>query len=175
MAAPLELPGPSPLLDENLVLRAGAGTGKTHALVTLALQLLAGLRRRGAVPADQLWLLTFTDKAAVELRGRLQLRLRKLAASPAARTREAEPDLWAASDQLGVEFPGARRWAELLEARAKRCRRRPARRRWRAMLLRGSCSKTCASTAADRARGDWWARWCRCTAASPKTASMSRG
>ncbi|MHB1846545.1 MAG: hypothetical protein ACYCWW_17115, partial [Deltaproteobacteria bacterium] len=45
-----------PPLEENLILRAGAGTGKTHALVTLALQLLAGLRQRGAVEADRLWL-----------------------------------------------------------------------------------------------------------------------
>jgi ATP-dependent helicase/nuclease subunit A len=111
-----ELPGPSPLLDENLVLRAGAGTGKTHALVTLALQLLAGLRRRGAVLAERLWLLTFTDKAAAELRGRLQLRLRRLAsASPGP---DIEPDLRTAAEQLGLPFPGPRRWAELLEASA---------------------------------------------------------
>jgi ATP-dependent exoDNAse (exonuclease V) beta subunit len=111
------LPGPSPLLDENLVLRAGAGTGKTHALVTLALQLLAGLRRKGAVPAEQLWLLTFTDKAAAELRGRLQARLRRLAAGPVPRDGE-EAALWSAADHLGLAFPGPRRWAELLEASA---------------------------------------------------------
>jgi ATP-dependent exoDNAse (exonuclease V) beta subunit len=115
-ASPIEvLPGPSPLLDENLVLRAGAGTGKTHALVTLALQLLAGLRRKGAVPAEQLWLLTFTDKAAAELRGRLQARLRRLAAGPVPREGE-EAALWVAADHLGMAFPGPRRWAELLES-----------------------------------------------------------
>ncbi|MHB8420894.1 MAG: UvrD-helicase domain-containing protein [Myxococcales bacterium] len=106
-------PGSMPLLDENLVLRAGAGTGKTHALVTLALQLLAGLRRRGAVAAEQLWLVTFTEKAAAELRGRLQERLRRLA-SPSADPQD-EPELREAAHRLGMQLPAPSRWAALLD------------------------------------------------------------
>ncbi|MHB1846062.1 MAG: UvrD-helicase domain-containing protein, partial [Deltaproteobacteria bacterium] len=105
-------------LDENLILRAGAGTGKTHALVTLALQLLAGLRQRGAVEADRLWLATFTEKAAGELRARLRGRLRALADGLPA---EGEPDLAAAAAGVGKPFPSADRWARLLEE-ATACR-----------------------------------------------------
>ncbi|HUB06087.1 MAG TPA: UvrD-helicase domain-containing protein [Myxococcales bacterium] len=116
MSAALELPGPTPLLDENLVLRAGAGTGKTHALVTLALQLLAGLRRRGSVAPDKLWLVTFTDKAAAELRDRLRQRLRRLASRAAIPDEEA--DLAAAAKALGMVVPGPARWAALLDESA---------------------------------------------------------
>src|SRR5262249_34542312 len=68
--------GPALALDENLVLSAGAGAGKTYALVTLCLHLLGGARR-GAAPIStgQLFMVTFTDKAATEMRERLRRRL----------------------------------------------------------------------------------------------------
>ena len=67
-------------LDENLVLSAGAGAGKTHALVTLCLHLLGGARRGGApIHTAQLFMVTFTDKAATEMRERLRQRLDALA------------------------------------------------------------------------------------------------
>lgn len=52
------------------VIQAGAGTGKTHRLVTLCLQLFAG----GVAPA-RLCAVTFTEKAAAELKGRIRRRV----------------------------------------------------------------------------------------------------
>src|SRR5258707_6651510 len=67
-------------LDRNLALIAGAGSGKTHSLVTICLQLLAGARPGGnALRPSQLLMVTFTEKAAAEMRERLLHRL--LAAS----------------------------------------------------------------------------------------------
>ncbi len=61
-------------LDTNLVLMAGAGTGKTHSLVTLCLHLLSGAGQSRSAPLlpERLCLLTFTDKAAGEMRHRVQ-------------------------------------------------------------------------------------------------------
>ncbi len=64
-------------LECNLALMAGAGTGKTYSLITLCLHLLAGARRVGKGPLEpsQLCLVTFTDKAASEMRARLRQRV----------------------------------------------------------------------------------------------------
>ncbi|HUJ27436.1 MAG TPA: UvrD-helicase domain-containing protein [Myxococcales bacterium] len=59
----------------SLVLQAGAGTGKTHSLVELCVELLRG----GLTPA-RLCAVTFTEKAAAELKGRLRARVDELAA-----------------------------------------------------------------------------------------------
>jgi len=92
-AAP-EPKGAVPLLDElpdsaarkravdpahNVVLEASAGTGKTHVLVDRYLNLLS----RGVEPANIL-AITFTRKAAAEMRGRIvtELRTRADAAGP---------------------------------------------------------------------------------------------
>ncbi len=53
-------------LDQNLMVLAGAGAGKTHALV----QRMANAVEKGVVPVDQLAAITFTRKAAGEMRGR---------------------------------------------------------------------------------------------------------
>jgi ATP-dependent helicase/nuclease subunit A len=53
--------------DTNLVVTAGAGTGKTAILIERALNLLGS----GHATLDSLALITFTDKAAAELRVRL--------------------------------------------------------------------------------------------------------
>ncbi len=53
-------------LDQNLMVLAGAGAGKTHALV----QRMANAVQTGVVPVDQLAAITFTRKAAGEMRGR---------------------------------------------------------------------------------------------------------
>ena len=80
------------LFDRNLVVTAGAGTGKTALLVERALNLIAG----AGVPVDSLAAITFTEKAAAELRARLASgldELRRLAAGriePATLERDTE-------------------------------------------------------------------------------------
>ncbi|MCC6996716.1 MAG: UvrD-helicase domain-containing protein [Deltaproteobacteria bacterium] len=59
----------------DLVVAAGAGTGKTHALTDLYLRLLAGVTQLGRVAPARICALTFTDKAAGEMRTRLGARI----------------------------------------------------------------------------------------------------
>jgi ATP-dependent exoDNAse (exonuclease V) beta subunit len=95
-------------LERNLSLSAGAGTGKTYSLVTMCLHLLGGARS-GFEPVEcaRLGLLTFTEKAAGEMRERLRARLEALASE-----RGEEPELRASFAGLGVAFPGKRFWRE---------------------------------------------------------------
>jgi ATP-dependent helicase/nuclease subunit A len=70
------------LFDRNLVVTAGAGTGKTAILVERALNLVG----TGSATLDTMALITFTEKAAAELRLRLGRGLERLlrrAAGPA--------------------------------------------------------------------------------------------
>ena len=53
-------------LDRNMMVLAGAGAGKTYALV----QRMANAVQKGVVTVDQLSAITFTRKAAGEMRGR---------------------------------------------------------------------------------------------------------
>ena len=55
-------------LDTNLVVTAGAGTGKTSLMVERVLYLLV----QAGVPLTELAIITFTEKAAAELRDRLE-------------------------------------------------------------------------------------------------------
>lgn len=70
--------------DTNLVVTAGAGTGKTAILVERALNLIGS----GHATLDALALITFTDKAAAELRVRLGGGLDRLLRSASGRTLE---------------------------------------------------------------------------------------
>ena len=54
------------IVDGYELMLAGAGTGKTHTLITRVAYLIAN-----GVPAYQILLLTFTNKAAQEMRERL--------------------------------------------------------------------------------------------------------
>src|SRR5438128_3132015 len=60
----------------SAVIQAGAGTGKTHRLVELCIELLGG----GApLPPARLCAVPFTEKAAAELKGRIRSRVDMLA------------------------------------------------------------------------------------------------
>jgi ATP-dependent helicase/nuclease subunit A len=58
-------------LDKNLLVEAGAGSGKTH---MMAARMAAGIAS-GAYAIERMAAVTFTRKAAAELRGRFQLAL----------------------------------------------------------------------------------------------------
>ncbi|KIG16395.1 ATP-dependent nuclease, subunit A [Enhygromyxa salina] len=100
-------------LDANLVLAAGAGAGKTHALVTVALGLYVGAGQSQREPLDpaQVWAVTFTEKAARELRQRIVARAGALADNPEAALAE-EPEL---AQMLGDRQLGAPRWRAILD------------------------------------------------------------
>lgn len=63
--------------DRNIVVEAGAGTGKTTLLVNRFLHLL--LREPGSIPIAKVAALTFSNKAATEMKVRLRKRLLGLA------------------------------------------------------------------------------------------------
>ena len=101
-------------LEKNLALMAGAGAGKTYSLVTMTLHLLAGARA-GAEPLkpSRLCMVTFTDKAAAEMRSRVRARLDTLVqAEPKA---VLEPELRASLERLGQPFPARDTWRALRE------------------------------------------------------------
>jgi ATP-dependent exoDNAse (exonuclease V) beta subunit len=89
----------------NACIFAGAGTGKTHGLITECLRLLGGADREEALPPAKLCLLTFTEKAAAEMRGRLAVRVAALAAGETD-----EPELAAAFAASGRPFPSPTEW-----------------------------------------------------------------
>jgi len=65
-------------LDRNVLVLAGAGTGKTRLLIDRLLFLILGK----GIPVEQIVALTFTKKAAEEMRVRLEEELRKMAEDP---------------------------------------------------------------------------------------------
>src|SRR3990172_9195248 len=72
-------------LDANLLVEAGAGSGKTE---SLARRMAAGIAG-GVYGIEHMAAVTFTRKAAAELRGRFQIQLeRRLAAETNPRRRE---------------------------------------------------------------------------------------
>jgi ATP-dependent exoDNAse (exonuclease V) beta subunit len=107
--------GPSLLaLERNLALMAGAGAGKTYSLVTMTLHLLAGAREAGpAVRPARLCMLTFTDKAAAEMRSRVRQRLDGLAQGDTRQDQEKE--LRASLERLDKPFPLPDAWRQLRE------------------------------------------------------------
>ncbi len=98
-------------LERNVAFFAGAGAGKTHSLVTLALHVLGGAREGlDAVTCSGLVLATFTDKAAGEMRERLRARLVRLADGVVE-----EPDLVASYARLGKALPGVDFWRRCVD------------------------------------------------------------
>ncbi|MDR4480415.1 MAG: UvrD-helicase domain-containing protein [Nitrospira sp.] len=80
--------------DRNVVVIAGAGTGKTTLLVNRLLYLL--MRRSDPLDLSRIVALTFTNKAATEMKLRLRERLRALAQA------EGRDDLTAGSGTVSV-------------------------------------------------------------------------
>lgn len=74
--------------DRNVVVTAGAGTGKTTLLVERCVNLL--MREPAPVPMNELAALTFTNKAANEMKARLRERLEALAGPDSGRPRSPE-------------------------------------------------------------------------------------
>lgn len=87
-------------LDSNLFLEAGAGTGKTDALVTRLAELLAS----ETAQADQIAAITFTRAAAFEMRSRLRSALEtRLAEEPDAATRTQLGEVVDGLDGLAIQ------------------------------------------------------------------------
>ena len=116
--------------DANLLVFAGPGTGKTETLARRFAALVAG-----GVPAERILVLTFSRRAADEMRDRIILRLRQLGGSPLA-----------VSELFVKTFHGF--CARLLEAGSARGRRRDLltpvkeRRLWRAVMASHSLRLT---------------------------------
>ncbi len=90
-------------LDATMMVEAAAGTGKTTSLVTRAVQLI----RKGRCTASSLAAITFTVKAAAQLRERLQEGLEKQASGLGPRASDEERQrIRAALDNLDRAFIG---------------------------------------------------------------------
>ncbi len=92
-------------LDKNFMVEAAAGTGKTTSIVNRMVSLVAG----GACQIEQLAAVTFTRKAAAELRERFQVELRRRAAEHGSKTpneRVIRDRLLYASDNSSRAFVG---------------------------------------------------------------------
>ncbi|MDO8689570.1 MAG: UvrD-helicase domain-containing protein [Dehalococcoidia bacterium] len=96
-------------LDENLFVEAGAGTGKTTALVSRVVALIAS----GRATIDRIAAITFTEAAAAELRDRVRQGLEDKASGPACpgdesrRCAEASRGMDGAAIQTLHSFAGA--------------------------------------------------------------------
>lgn len=88
--------------DKNVVVMAGAGTGKTTILVNRMLNLL--MREPHPLAMNEIVALTFTNKAATEMKQRLRRELTKLA----EHTDEAATELFRARYRLSSEHVAQR-------------------------------------------------------------------
>lgn len=127
--------------SKNTLLRAGAGTGKTEALATLYLHLVGGLCdpevwARQGVLTERIVALTFTEKAAVEMRERIAEAVRVLSYESAPsgidasdpRVRERAARQWAQS--RGLDRAAQSRLLALGESAARQGRPMPERATW---------------------------------------------
>ena len=145
-------------LDENLVVEAGAGTGKTRSLV----ERVTALVTTGAATMDGVAAITFTEAAAAELRERIRQSLEQAASSsatPAAETKrclEAVEDL----DQGAIQT--------LHGFAASLLRQRPL----EAGLPPGF--ETLDATQSDMAFENRWSRWLDATLDGPEAQEALR-
>jgi ATP-dependent helicase/nuclease subunit A len=89
-------------LDTTLLVEAGAGSGKTHSLVDRMLALLASGRAR----INTFAAVTFTRKAAAELRGRFQTELERAVLAARDKDKETHDRLAEALHYLEQSFIG---------------------------------------------------------------------
>ena len=68
----------------HLVIRASAGTGKTHAITRLYLRLLLEARWSGAETVERILVVTYTKAATAELRGRIRSAIVEALGAPVA-------------------------------------------------------------------------------------------
>lgn len=110
-------------LEKDRVVSAGAGTGKTYALVTQYLHLVAGLSAyRRPLEPRALAALTFTEKAAGEMRERVSRRAQQLARALAGtaaaelgqKLAALEPELAESARALGLAVPGSEHWERIV-------------------------------------------------------------
>ena len=81
------------LMEQNYCVTAGAGAGKTTCLVEAYLGLLSGNGARPPLDPGQIMAITFTEKAAAEMRARVMGAASQKAASNGGRWRELLPAL----------------------------------------------------------------------------------
>ncbi len=95
--------------DKNTVLMASAGTGKTHALVHLYLHLISGLTQSRDTPLHpkKIVVITFTDKAATELKERIAKHIHQLSIG------KENDDLVSSARKLGRPIPDTHFWMNL--------------------------------------------------------------
>ena len=80
-------------VDKNLVVTAGAGAGKTRVLVDRILYIL----KRGMADMDEIVAITYTNKAALEIRERLRIEMIK---------QKDEGDISKNLERLGIAYIG---------------------------------------------------------------------
>ena len=85
--------------DRNVVVVAGAGTGKTTLLVNRLVYLI--MKEPAPAPITQVVALTFTNKAATEMKVRLRERLAVLARPEADSIRSSDGGAVASNDLQG--------------------------------------------------------------------------
>ena len=90
--------------EHNAIIRAGAGTGKTYSLVSFILHQLAGIEGRELAPS-RICAITFTEKAAAELKWRIRQRVAHLVSHP-----EDDAPLRHTCAALGIDMPGSNHW-----------------------------------------------------------------
>jgi ATP-dependent helicase/nuclease subunit A len=93
-------------LDRNLLVEAGAGSGKTH---MMAARMAAGIAR-GVYQVEHMAAVTFTRKAAAELRGRFQLALEEELAKSMARAGFSRADADARVGRIRIALSNLERF-----------------------------------------------------------------
>lgn len=84
--------------EKNSCILAGAGTGKTSALVEQYLALLSGETSLGPLGIEQIVAITFTEKAAAEMKERIR--------------EEIEKKITAGNQERGADPGGGQKWQE---------------------------------------------------------------